>query len=227
MSYSPAGYWPLDEATGTIAYDVSGNGNHGVYNGSPLLGSRPPPPGMKSFCDFDGANDYVRVASGVALDYINLWTILAIAMFDTTSGSEPTIAAKDYNGTTVPYTLEANAGTTGSPTKIMTAEYSAGWRYVAQNGNFSTGTYYVVAGVYDGTTMSLYLDGALDNSGTRATIGTGGSGFTIGGRFDTGVWGTSYKFDGAIGHVALWNAALTATQIRAIYQTALRAGVGY
>jgi len=32
LSYGPIAYWPLWEASGSVAYDISGNGRHGTYS---------------------------------------------------------------------------------------------------------------------------------------------------------------------------------------------------
>jgi len=53
--------WPLWEATGSVAYDVSGNGRNGAYTGVDL---GYPGIGDGHTCPyFDGANDYVNVYS--------------------------------------------------------------------------------------------------------------------------------------------------------------------
>ena len=38
LADSPSGYWPLDEQSGSVARDASGNGRHGSYVGAVLLG---------------------------------------------------------------------------------------------------------------------------------------------------------------------------------------------
>lgn len=57
LAASPALYWPLDETAGSVAFDASGNGRHGTYNGSPTFGQAGPleckePGGGAAF--FDG-----------------------------------------------------------------------------------------------------------------------------------------------------------------------------
>lgn len=61
LSYRPIAYWPMWEASGSVAYDISGNGNHGAYTGVTL--------GQTGIGDgrtcplFDGANDYNDIYS--------------------------------------------------------------------------------------------------------------------------------------------------------------------
>lgn len=58
---SVLGLWPLDEASGSIAYDVSGNNRHASYSG-PTLANAAGPRGKPAPL-FDGVNDYVNLYS--------------------------------------------------------------------------------------------------------------------------------------------------------------------
>lgn len=48
MAAGPYGFWKLDEVLGTVAVDSSGNGRHGTYIGSPLLGQPGPYSGTRA-----------------------------------------------------------------------------------------------------------------------------------------------------------------------------------
>jgi subtilisin-like proprotein convertase family protein len=72
----PAGYWRFGEASGTTAFDSSGNGNHGTYLNGPLLGQ----PGALALdpntaASFDGVNDSVRVPDANSLDVGDSFTL--------------------------------------------------------------------------------------------------------------------------------------------------------
>lgn len=60
LDLAPLGFWPLGEASGTTAYDRSGNAHDGTYTGA-SLGE----PGLfnKTCPLFDGANDYANLLS--------------------------------------------------------------------------------------------------------------------------------------------------------------------
>jgi hypothetical protein len=61
LGYSPIGYWPMWEAAGGTAEDISGNGFDGAYTGV-TLGQ--PGIGDGNTCPlFDGANDYNDIYS--------------------------------------------------------------------------------------------------------------------------------------------------------------------
>ncbi len=54
-------HWKLDESTGTLATDSTGNGIDGTYNNLPLLGVPSKDVALGTAVDFDGSNDYVEV----------------------------------------------------------------------------------------------------------------------------------------------------------------------
>jgi hypothetical protein len=58
------GYWPLDEGAGTVAHDMSGNGNDGILkNGATWV------TGNTGFAvEFDGINDFINVSDNASLD---------------------------------------------------------------------------------------------------------------------------------------------------------------
>lgn len=68
LSLNPIAYWKLDDTSGSVATDYSGNGFHGMYSGATLAGD--------TFLNgdpaatFDGVNDLVNVySSGLASDF--------------------------------------------------------------------------------------------------------------------------------------------------------------
>lgn len=107
------GYWPLNETSGSIAHDVSGNGNHGTIYGA-LLGQPGMGDGNTSFY-FDGINDTVDIFSSSLANKYNpsSTTILCHHKLDanvlrTTDGRRPYQFGKDYGP---PYTLSYRSST--------------------------------------------------------------------------------------------------------------------
>jgi hypothetical protein len=62
LASGPVGYWPLDENTGTCAYDVSGGSYHGQYHGDPSFGTQGPF-GASRATLFNGVDQYVEIAN--------------------------------------------------------------------------------------------------------------------------------------------------------------------
>ena len=67
---SLVGWWRFDEGSGTIAYDSSGNGNDGTFNGDPqwVVGY------FGGALEFDGSDDWLDCGSDPSLD-LTKWTI--------------------------------------------------------------------------------------------------------------------------------------------------------
>lgn len=74
------GYWPLNETSGSIAHDLSGNGFHGTIYGC-LLGQEGILPNERSFF-FDGVDDYINVYSSAFANLLgNGYEFSAMAWF--------------------------------------------------------------------------------------------------------------------------------------------------
>ena len=79
------------------------------------------------------------------------------------------------------------------------------------------GNWHFVAGVYNGTTSSLYVDGQLNNSGAASGLaGEPGAHLYLGGNADYEIVGGSQYFGGAIAQAAFFTNALTAAQIQTV-----------
>ena len=59
---SLAAWWPFDEGEGNVAYDATGNGNDGVFNGDPQW----VPGVLGSALEFNG-DDYLNCGNGPTL----------------------------------------------------------------------------------------------------------------------------------------------------------------
>ena len=68
----PVGYWNMDDATGTTAKDLSGNGNNGTLTNGPtwLTDGK-----FGGAVKFDGSNDYVGVSSSSAFQFAGDFSI--------------------------------------------------------------------------------------------------------------------------------------------------------
>lgn len=88
--------------------------------------------------------------------------------------------------------------------------------------NLGDNTWHHVAAVMDGSTYTVYVDGSSSGStdiGTTTvstTPSTNGDDFKIGARFDDN---NTYAFNGYIDDVAVFNRALTSTEVSGIYNS--------
>jgi hypothetical protein len=85
--------------------------------------------------------------------------------------------------------------------------------------HLNTGQYYHVCGVRSGTTSNLYLNGVADTTAGTNTLTYTSNNTTVlvGADIDTGGPTTPQHFmDGRIADVAVWNIALTQTEVRGL-----------
>ena len=112
-------------------------------------------------------------------------------------GSSPEFQLKFQNNSQLVFTTTTSAGTVSLTQTINPADFVGKWN--------------LVTGVYDGATMSLYVNGVLLQSITQTTSFVSQAPFLIG--LDLG---TAY-FQGGLDDVRVYRRALTSAQIQALY----------
>ena len=205
LAANPAAYWPLNETSGTVAFDYVG-GNNGNYVGAVVnKAAGVPDTGMGTpnyAVQLNGSSAYIDVP-GSALNFTTPMSILAWIKtsgggnFQTVAGKGDSSYRLDVDGSHDPHFADGpNADVVGSTSVAGTAWHQ--W-----------------VGVYDGSKQYLYLDGQLAVSGSAAKAVSGNSlDFWIGGAPD---YGTGRLFAGSVDEVALIDSALTSNQIQQIY----------
>jgi uncharacterized delta-60 repeat protein len=193
-------YWRLDEQNGMTAAD-SGQANLGTYLNGVRLGR----PGALLYdpnasASFDGTNDYVRVADGVALDTGDSFTLEAWVKRSRTSTPIHTVLSKGNGAGRLSFVHNVLTLTKGNSGTIVKARVST---------TDTTAFHHVVA-TKAGSTVKLYIDG-VDQTGpvTNRTIVNTSTALNIG--RDTA--GSEY-FAGLIDEVAVYSVALDAAQVR-------------
>jgi hypothetical protein len=174
---------------------------------------------------FDGSNDYIDVGDSDSLSFTNgsndlPFTFSSWVYFDSVSGARA-ILGKD-NGTQREYALFSNSG----KLKIFLKHLGGGTQCSRETNNvvFSTGQWYHVAASYDGSGgstaadgITLYINGVVaastaTNNGSYSHMSNTTADFNIG-RYS----GAFAYFYGLIDELAVWNTALTSTQVSEIY----------
>ncbi len=110
----------------------------------------------------------------------------------------------------------------GATGRIVWNLYNGG--QVTSTNVLNDGQWHMVAGVFDGTTSYLYLDGALNSSGAVATglVGSPDTELYLGGNAAmTDVSSNERYFAGALAHAAFFTNALTGQQIQDLYNIAV------
>lgn len=210
------GYWAMDEGASTSTLDpVNGN------NGNIIIG----PSGTQTnvsqawqtsanckagrCLNFDGTDDYLTISNNI--DYSsNAFTVSAwINSNDVTSCRHSIVSSKeDQSSGFVLAQPEGNCNHIR-----LWANISGIWQFVDTAGTISTGTWYHVAGTYNGTTLTVYLNGSPTSATFSGTLSNTSGPTTIGARNSNNTnW-----FNGKIDEVRVYNRALSATEIAGLY----------
>jgi len=211
--------YSFNEGKGTSTADASGNGNAGtLLNGTSWTTGK-----MGNALLFDGVNDYVVVPNSASLNISGKGITLSfwINITNSNNGSDYVIIGKPWiaKSMTYPYYQYAvefdNNG--GKALDFMFTDPSGTFI-----GPFSMtpslGVWTYVAFTYNGTVVKGYLDGVekLSVAATQS-IQARGNNLLIG---VDGAFGQAFK--GKLDEVRLYNRALTATEIQADMQTAIK-----
>jgi hypothetical protein len=224
LASSPAAYFRLDD-TGTSALDSSGNGHNmtigsavskgaaGLVAGDAAVTLSGVGGNAAAVITSSGRSSSLEPATTVSLE---AW-IKPAAM---PSSGRAVIAAYGDDDVNAPYELFLL-----STTQLVWKLDVSGGQWLTSKAKLSVGSTYHVVGTYDGATMRLYINGALDNS--LATSGSIGNyayanrnlGFTIGedGHLIDG------SFKGVVDEVAVYTRALSGTDVSNHYAAASNA----
>jgi prepilin-type N-terminal cleavage/methylation domain-containing protein len=211
----PLAQWRLDEAlAGSTVSDTSGNNHNGTPYGNGGANALPQPSndvsptrfGNVYSLHFDGTDDYVDVGTfDVTGDTMTLSAWYKADVF----GYDPRILSKAegwQSGKT--YWL---IGINDSPDRLRFRLTADSVEHTIDAGNPTTGTWTHIAGVYDGSSMRLYMNGTeVGTSAVTGTIRTGGASVWIGANPPTV---SDRPFEGRIDEIRVYDMALSAGQI--------------
>lgn len=198
------GWWPGDGNN----YDFARTNFAALKSGATYGAAR-----VSRGFSFDGSDDYVEVTNSWALNPTNGLTVEAWVYRTGGAGQNVPIFSKDDTSSMRQYLLTIN------PSSKFQAHV---WTTTSGLVNFPGATsvslsgWYHVAMTYNGTNLVLYVNGVSDGSASASgKIITGTDPLRIGGSY-SGVWG-NYKFAGMIDEPTVYDRALSASEIAAIY----------
>ncbi|WP_326563619.1 beta-N-acetylglucosaminidase domain-containing protein [Micromonospora peucetia] len=206
---NPSGYWRLGDAAGSrTAVDSSTSGQNGIYQGAE--------PGAGGVLAGNGAadlsNGYIDVPRSPRTNLTGPFTVEAWVKLDTLVPSPGQAIIESYTGPAHSgYALRASSGvlqawSLGSPGK--------GHGVVSGRTQLTPNKWHHVAAVFDGSRLTVYLDGVADNSvATTVAPGSGTASVKLGGRGDD----TSQRLQGDLDEAAIYDRALTANEIQEHY----------
>ncbi|MGA2786622.1 MAG: LamG-like jellyroll fold domain-containing protein [Verrucomicrobiota bacterium] len=195
------GWWP---AEGNANDSVGGNSGTLVNSVSFTTGE------VSQAFLFDGVSSYVSIPDSPSLD--SFTTSITI---ETWIKVNQTTANSNWKG----IVTKGNSswrlqGRAGAKTVVFSANGVSPNVDLYGSRNVNDGQWHHVAGVYDGTTMFLYVDGTLDVSQpATGSIAQNSLPLCIGQTANS----TGYYFNGLIDEASIYNRALTAAEIQSIY----------
>jgi hypothetical protein len=212
LDRNPMAYWPLNETSGSVAYDLAG-GYDGTYTSGVVLGQSGIPNGGFGFPGnfsalFNGISSRIEIP-GEAFDLTKALTITAWVKVPTVPSHFSGIAGRgdgswrvSVNTSGKPGGNNAHAsGDATSPNSIVNAK----WHMVA----------YAYSGVPNiSNNGRLYVDGALVAMNTVGVLSGSESEVWIGGSPD---YGASRLLSGSVAHVAIFTNALSPAHINALF----------
>ncbi|MEJ2703781.1 MAG: PA14 domain-containing protein [Sedimentisphaerales bacterium] len=204
------GHWRFDEGSGTVAYDSSGHGNDGVFNGDPQWVDGK----FGGALEFDGSGDILDCGNDASLEITDAVTMTAWIKLNGVGLDQKVGGNQDganggykmtvYNTDVVEFEIRTAANA------------SALNRNVAGGTTMQAGEWYHVAGEYslEGGYIRTYVNGALDRElTTTEVLGASPGNFYVGCEpFNTG----AYNFNGDMDDLRLYSRALTETEINGV-----------
>ena len=187
-------------------YDYSGHGNHGTITGATWVSK-----GRRGAALlFDGVDDYVDCGDDDSLKLTGSFSILCwIKLHSDIIGKNASILDFNY--------VDGYCLFKRKTDKIRAYRDlgGAGTGYLDGVAKLVADTWYHLAWVVDDTISKgyIYINGALDNSGTLDNTPSFGEGTLLVGRRADG-----FYFKGIIDEVLIFNRVLTADEIRALYE---------
>jgi hypothetical protein len=195
--------WSFDEGSGDKVNDITGNGNNGIFVGSPtwVEGKY----GMT--LEFDGASNYVEVPDSDFLDITeNLtWAAWFKPSVTIDSSNAESIRLMSKNDA---YFLLFNYQEVGNLGFLIKTD---GGNFVVHSttNTWNAGEWYHVAGTYDTNELKIYINGKLENMAEHAgTIDASDLTLWI------GADDLPHYFPGAIDDVRIYNNVLTEAEVR-------------
>ena len=202
LDAAPQAYWPFEESSGTVAIDATGNGHDGVLVSGAERGDGTEGLGVR----FPGAGDAVEVTPIGTLGQLQQVSISAWVRQSYRGEFTSIVDARDsavdgydlYFSNTGRLFMRVNSSTLSGATVVADDT----WRHLV--------------GVWDGFSLSLYVDGALDATSTiPATTVDVTAPLLFGRHFASH---PSWEASGSLDEVRIYDYALDASEVLTLFQ---------
>lgn len=213
---STVGYWRFEEGSGSIAADVSGNGNDAAILGAATFSDQVPLDHVPRTGDPNlgaislGADSYLAIPATEVLNPTNQVTVEAWVRLDSPLNAAAPIVGRQYGGDHHNSFNLAIRGPSGGIFFEVTQPGGVIDAAAEIPGLLPLGEWHHLAGTYDGSAIQLFLDGEL----LQTTMFAGSIGYGVDrplliGADNEGVdVSPTYLFPGVIDEVRISNVAL-------------------
>jgi len=209
MDYGLVGNWDMDEGTGSVLNDNSGNNNHGTLTNGPKWTQGK----SGSALQFDGKDDYVSVASNTNLNMgANQDFTIETWIKYSNNPSYHIVAGKYCDIITAGYWLDVQ----GNNIRLRVSDAGGNYVDTITTAQYNDNKWHHVMAIADRDGLAyIYIDGnqvkSNDISSENGDTGTGA--FSIGRPYDRNY---AY-FNGQIDELRIYNRALSEAEVRYHY----------
>jgi chitodextrinase/lysophospholipase L1-like esterase len=203
---------PLNDATGTIAGDASGNGNNGTLLNGPTWTTGQ----SGGALSFDGTDDTLYIANSSTLNSATTGITVTAWVYRSANQAGGASVISRQLGTTFyeHYYLGFEDGK-----YRWFVNTTSGYSDTTLGGQAPLGQWVHVVGTYDGTDVKLYANGVLQFSSPHSgTLSADITGITIGATHNDAAHTPVEVFNGKIDEVNIYGQALTAAEVLQVYQ---------
>jgi nicotinamidase-related amidase len=205
----PAAWWTFDDPA-ALGRDSAGN-NDAALVGAPLACSGVRNNGIL----MNGAGDFLRVPDSPSLEITGPLTVLVWANANAVNKNYALVyKATSWDDGQMAYMLDLDWSSGGYYPRFAVSSdgHASGYVTVISPEALTTGQWHLIAGVYDGTNLIVYVDGQLKSSvACTAGIYPGTDPLYIG-------WNWSATWKGALDEVRIFDVALTQAEMLGEFQ---------
>ena len=218
-SYVPTnglvGWWPFNGN----ANDESLNGNNGTVNGATLTADRNG--NANSAYDFNGLSSFIEVLNSNIIEFSDGITFSAwISPHSYKLGGVVDKSGGNIGGFRICVrSIDSNNNWNDRKIWIESTQYASGYGAAVSATEYLLDNWQFVVGTYNGSTStcSIYLNGALQN--TAINLPGNINNLTNNIRFGLSATVNPEYFNGLIDDIAIYNRALTQSEITALYNS--------
>jgi hypothetical protein len=224
LQYGPVAYWPLQETSGTTAYDVIG-GDNGTYETTTIANSAfnldQGGPSQPFFGNSSSAVEFVNAIADIPVGRLNITGPITVTTWLQVFSPAGFASVVGHGDQSWRVSITENGDSQGAIPAGCDGSVNNGDANAPVSDNINDASWHMLAYTYSGNPNqanngSLYLDGVMvaSNSVTATPAGDNLD-VWIGGSPDYGIGRVVVDTD--IAHVAVFNQAFTAAQVNGLF----------